>query len=646
MNKPVEYIFATRPTITFDFPLPKKTHILHPSQVILKVGNKYHDLGAFCYAIRSEKKRRHREPCDVVSSSFLKQRPRQVLQLIKALSRIVTDGGKSVETVHGYAQYLKSFLDWADTNGQQNCLSGGDATRNAYLLWTEHTGEQYRRQVFGDQVHNKRLRFIRELLEASTGVNDLHLGTRMVKLQSKPSAHTDPLAPHDFAHAVALNQALFDGLCDLVLEQRPFPFKLILPKSLGWAENHLWLFPTTMWRLPPHKWGAEREKLKIPHWAYNYAEGRLSTSDEIEHRYAVWRYPSESRKIARSLIADAEDRLKVANADERTWSRVMLGMIAHNAFLFLFFCNTGANESVVRRIETDGEIDAVTSKQRFRSLKLRAGGKPIVISVPVTFLPSLRRFMQLRQFLLNGKAFPYLFFTQQGRLKRPPSQLSSEPLTSHYSTLLLTIDPQLPRMGPRVLRASVADWYQRHHDASVTSKVLQNSEHTVQRHYDAGSATDHREELSLFLNSVSEAADRQRIIAIKKVNARPLEEGGCCDSFGYPETLADHVPIKPNCKDSQGCLFCVHRVLVACEEDARKIASAAFVMEQVIQGPRHEEVLRPLIDKCDADLEKIAEFKKCRAMVNRVRKDVFENGNLTAFFADKYQLFLELGVVA
>lgn len=69
-------------------------------------------------------------------------------------------------------------------------------------------------------------------------------------------------------------------------------------------------------------------------------------------------------------------------------------------------------------------------------------------------------------------------------------------------------------------------------------------------------------------------------------------------------------------------------------------------MEQVIQGPKHEEALRPLIDKCDADLEKIAAFERCRAMVERVRKDVFENGNLTAFFADKYQLFLELGVVA
>lgn len=133
----------------------------------------------------------------------------------------------------------------------------------------------------------------------------------------------------------------------------------------------------------------------------------------------------------------------------------------------------------------------------------------------------------------------------------------------------------------------------------------------------------------MFLTAVSETAKRQRVIPIQAVdtNATPLDEGGRCNSFGHPEALTDQIPIKPNCRDSQGCLFCKHRVLVACEEDARKVASAAFVMEQVILGPQHEEALRPLIAKCDEDLENIASFGSCRAMVERVRKDVFENSN-------------------
>lgn len=648
MNKAIEPIFATRQTITIELPLGKNARLLHPEHVILKVGPGSHDLGALCYSLRSGKKRKPGQPRDVVIGSLLKQRPKEILQLIKALSRLVVDDGKSLITVGNYAQELKSFLDWSDTNGLHDCLSGGDATRNAYRAWVTETRERYLRQEFGQRVHNNRIDFLRELLEAATGLEALSRGIGKVKERWNPSCGTEPLASHDFAHGVALNKALFDGLCDLVLEQRPFPYKMELPCTLGWAESHLWLFPITQWRLPPHQWGAQREKLgNSACWAYDYANGRLATPDAIAHRYAG-RFPSNRRGDAKDAVKRAQTRIDAANTNAHDRRRIMLGIIAHNAFLFLFFCNTAANESVTREIETNGEVDAATSNQQFRSIKFRASGKTVTLIVPATFMPTLRRFMELRRYLLQGKTFPYLFFTFGPRNEKPPTQIGYCPLASLYENQLCAIDPQLPRMFARKLRASVADWYQRHHDASVTAKVLQNTEQTAQKRYDAGSTTDHREELSRFLTSVSASARRQRVIAVRAVaaNAPPLEEGGRCDRFGHPEALADNPPVKPDCKDSQGCLFCKHRMLVACEEDARKVASAAFVMEQVILGPQHEAALRPLIAKCDEDLEKIANFRNCRAMAERVRKDVFENGNLTPFFADKYQLFLELGVIA
>ena len=650
MNNPAERIFSTRPTVILELPLAKNTRILHPEQIILKIGPGSHDIGAFCYSLRSSKPRKASQPCEVVIGSFLKQRPKEVLQLTKALSRLVEDKGSSLITVGNYAHQIKSFLNWSDANGLHNCLSGGEATRDAFRAGAADTRERYLRQEFGERLHNDRLDYVRELLEAAAGLEALGRSIGKVKGRWDPNGGTEPLAPHDFAHAVAINQALFDGLCDLVLEQRPFPYKLLLPASLGWTENHLWVFPTNLWRMPPHLLrDAEREKLgNSASWAYDYANGRLATPDEIAHRYAMKRYPSGMRADAREAITRAQALVDAANADARSRYRIMLGNVAHNAFLFLFFCNTGANESVTREIETHGEVDATTSNQQYRSIKFRAAGKTMTLTVPATFMPSLRRFMELRRYLLQDKNFPYLFFTFGQGNRIPPAQIGHSPLASLYENQLHAIDPQLPRMGPRKLRATVADWYQRHHDASVTAKVLQNTEQTVQKRYDAGSATDHREELSLFLTSVSESAKRQRVFAVKAVVAdtMPLEEGGRCDSFGHPEALADNAPVRPDCKDSQGCLFCKHRVLVACEEDARKVASAAFVMEQVVIGPLHEIALRPLIAKCDEDLEKIANFGSCRTMVERVRNDVFENANLTPFFADKYQLFLELGVIA
>lgn len=636
MNKVAEPIFTTRPTVTLELPLAKNTRILHPEQVILKIGSNYHDLGSFCYALRSEKMRKPRQPREVALTSILKQRTKQIAQAIKALSGL----GKRPATVNEYAGKFKLFVDWADANGLPDCLTGGEATQNAYRAWATYTTDRYRCHEFSVHYHNLCLELPRTLLETMTGVADLGRGIRKVKDRGNLNGGTEPADTHNFAHALALNQALFDGLCDLILNRKPFPFKLNLPGSLGWKYNFLWLFPTNVWRLPPHLWGMARKDRGKGFWAFNYEHGRLATVEEIEDNY--W-----CCDAAKMSIRHAQASLDAANGDPRHWARVNLGIIALGAFMFLFIANTGCNDSVARELETDGQIDVSTLNQKYRSIKFRARGKMIPLITPASFMPALRKFMELRRYLLNGRAFPYLFFTLGSKHANPPAQVPPQRSQGHYA-VLRGIDPQLPNIGSRRIRATVKDHYHRMHDAAITATIMGTTEDTEIKSYTAGSPIDHHEDFTTFLTKVSETANKQKVAKPGTVlaNGKPLEEGGQCSSFGNPELMAEDVPITPNCKQGQGCLFCTHRVLVACEEDARKVASAAFVMEQVILGPLHEAELRPLIQKCDDDLEKIASFENCRPMVEQVKKDVYQNGSLTPYFADKYQLFLELGVVA
>jgi hypothetical protein len=649
MNKPQEPLFEPRQTVMLELPLGKHTRILHPEQVILKIAHRHVDIGALCYALRSDKKRKQRQPQEIVTSSLIKRRTKQILQLIKSLSGLKTDGGKSIETTWSYARYIVRFIKWADNNNLSDCLGGGEATRAAFQAWSADTHERYRRQQFGEKEHNARLRCVCELLEATTDVENLMQGIRKVKQRTNPNGGTEPLALHDFAHAVALNQSIFDGLCDLVLENRPFPYKLDLPHSLGWAENHLWLFPTNKWRSPPHLRDEAIRKLRGANasWAYDYENGRLATIDEIVHRY---RGKSQTARLhnAKEAVKDATNKLDEANTDTHNTWRFTLGMVAQRAFVFLFVCNTGSNAQVIRDLETDGTVAATVQNQKFRALKWRASGKEVTLVAPATFMPRLRRFIELRKYLLQGRKTPYLFFSCGHHNNKSPARSGTYELDNLYHRLLLKIDPQLPKLGVRALRASVDDYYLRFYDSVVAAAIMGHTVETEQKKYARGSANDHHEEMALFMASVSESARRQRVIPLKDVmpDAPPLEQGGRCDSFGHPEALAAHVPIQPDCKDSQGCLFCNHRVLIAGDDDARKVASAAYVMEQLILGPKHEETLRPLIAKCDEDLEKIAAFQNCRTMVERVRKDVYENESLTPFWADKYQLFLELGILS
>lgn len=649
MSKTNELIFISRPIVTIELPLTPHARILRPEQIIIRIAEGYEDIGALCYSLRSDKARKPRQPREVVVDSIIKQRPKQILKTIKALSSLRTDGGKSESTVRHYAKIFITFIDWADANGLRNCLDGGGATLQAFRAWSHETKERYRRQEFGEALHNCRLTYVCELLEATTGLQNLMQGMRKLSKESHPNGGTEPLALHDFGHAVAINQCLFDSLCDLVLEQRPFPYKLELPNSLGWPENHLWLFPTNLWRLPPYLRSDAIRGATGPagYWAYDYSNGRLANVDEILHRY---RAKDASVRIsqARKSIRKAQQQIDKANADSvNTW-RMSLGMHAQRAFLFLFICNTGCNDQLARDLETDGKtIDAAVKNQKFRALKWRASGKEVELVTPAAFMTRLRRFMELRRYLLQGRTTPYLFFTCGNRNANPPAKMFSHELSNYYR-YLKEIDPQLPRLGSRALRATVDDYYHRYHGNVVAAAVMGHNLETGLRNYGRGSAKDHHDQMTHFMNSVAESARRQRVIPVAAItkDSPPLEEGGRCDDFGHPEALADLVPIRPDCKDAQGCLFCRNRVLIANEGDARKVASAAYVMEQLILGPKHEEALRPLISKCDEDLNNIAAFPNCRDMVEKVKRDVYENEQLTPFWADKYHLFLELGIVS
>lgn len=646
MNSPVEYLFSTRPAYVLDLPLKDEVRILHPERVILRIGSYHLDVGALCYALRSDQKRKPGQPAKVVLASFIKQRPKQIIQVIKILSAMLQ--GKSPETVKGISSYIKVVMDWADGSGHSDCLAGGDATCNAYRAFVAHVEDRFQRQQIGSASASRLQKGALELLEAITGEQGLARGVRIIKNNDWVNGGTEPAPDYDFAKMLALSQSLFDGLCDLVLNRRSFPYKLDLPNSLGWSQCHLWLFPNSLWRLPPHLLdSAVRQKMgKSANWAYDYQHGRLATVDEIWHRYKM---PTESgqRKWAVKAIQSAQRQIDASNANPRDRWRFTLAMLAHNAFCWLLHANTGANQQPILDLETDGTLDKVVANQGFRVIKFRASGKEVPITIPISFMPSLQRFMELRTWLLNGATCPHLFFTFgfPSNRKSTPEKASDNILSAH-SYVLRGIDPKLKVIRAQRIRATVNDQLLRKNDAMVVAKLLGHTEATELKKYGRGSQVDHRVEMTYVLEKISTVAKKQAIIPMRAdlgKKAKELEQGGSCAHYGHPKAIIDDPALQPDC--ARGCWFCNHRMLVADELDARKVASAAFVMEQLILGPQHETKLRPLIVKCETDLESIAQTRDCRAMTERVRKDVYEDGNLTPYWAEKYHLFLELEVI-
>lgn len=640
MTKQPPIVFSERPVVILDLPLAASTRLLNPDQVMLKCGCRVYDVGAFCYILRSNKMRKRGKPREVVLSSFRKERVNQIRQVIKVFSSFIKDAGKRPATVAEFLRNFKSLMDWADANGCSSCLAGGNATRNAYRLYVEYVEDRFRRHELEGGPAARLQSNVLTVLETLTGLSDLGKGIRFIQNTSHNKGGTEPAGQHNFAHVLALNDSLFQGLSDLVLDHQPFPFQLVLPQSLGWQKSFLWVFPSNRWFLPPHLWGEARMKLDRASWPQDYEHGRLATVDEIWHRYQG---PVRQKlSNARTSITRASKSIEAANSDSRNYFRQVLAMAAHYALYFLFLAHTGANASVVNDIETDGTMEESSSNPGYRSIKWRAAEKEVSVIVPLAFVPSLRRYMELRKYLLNGKCFPYLFMRLGGGKRRELKQLNDWVLPNQYRSLA-RIDPQLPRMGVTKVRATVSNYYKQKHDAAIEAAVLQHKETTTEKSYNAGNEADHHLELSLLMGKIAEKAQQQIVAKGTSINARPLEDGGVCHSYGQPVPLSEDVPVKPNCKT--GCLFCSKRVLIAGEEDAQKVASAAFLMEQLIMGPMSEAEYRPQIVKCEEDLASIRAFDGCADIVDRVINDVYVNGNLTPYFADKFQLFLSLGVL-
>ncbi|QBE64902.1 hypothetical protein [Pseudoduganella lutea] len=631
--------FTNRSYFVLSLPLLAAVEVLRVEQVVIVIDRFHIDFGAFCFTKRSGEPRRPGRPRGVVLGSLIADRRPQIQTAIELLSSMMSDGAMRPRTVEERAKFFKAFMDWADLNNHHACLSGGDATLAAFRGWAHHVHERLRRFEISPRTARLLQQLVCQFLELITGVAGLHRGVRLVSGVGQ-SFGTEPAPEYEFGKVVALSQALFDGLSELVLANKPFPFRLVLPSSLGWEENHLWCFPANQWCLAPQLQSDPADRRPSRYFgAYNYQQGRVSTVSEI-----VTRYRRAIPSSAERGLRQGQAVLDAANSNSRHKIRLQLAVLAQAAFFFLFLANTGCNLAVSREIETDGLVSPSVEKQSYRSIKFRAGGKEITVVIPIAFLPSLRRFMELRKFLLQDTPYPFLFFSVGNSRQRVPSGRINEAVLVKYFSELRRISPTIPVIMSREIRATVEDYYRRRHDGFVSSSILGRSEASTDRSYLAGSPLHHHSEVSDFLVAVSQRAREQKIVktSAQLADANRLEEGGRCSLPDNPIPLAGG-PAMADCRS--GCIFCANRILVANEEDTRKIASAAFVMEQLIAGPQSEAQFRPQIQKCDEDLERISSFDGCAPMVKRVRLDVFENGNLTPYFADKYLMFLELGVL-
>jgi hypothetical protein len=142
-------------------------------------------------------------------------------------------------------------------------------------------------------------------------------------------------------------------------------------------------------------------------------------------------------------------------------------------------------------------------------------------------------------------------------------------------------------------------------------------------------------------------------IANLVVNKRkPIVRGtdlavGACASFGAPHPVEGNVPAIPDCRRPEGCLFCDKFRVHADERDTRKLLSCRYCIQQTSHLAASEEqfqrLFNPILGRIQAILDEVD--RREAGMVERVRREVEEEGELDPYWAGKLEMLMALELV-
>jgi integrase len=625
--------FDRRQVVVLDLPASGRLLILRPENIVLRFQNKLTmDVGALCYLERESTKitmqRKANQGRRVRLESLCPRRVNHIRKFIDFISNQVQEGNKKSTTLHNLSQHFSRFLSWADENGHSSALDNASLTRLSVVAYALHIRERVAAHEisldFGAVIQHRTFSIVGELLE----IENL---TRGINLLQK-GANLNPTIPPDEAsqgRTLSLAQALFYGLSDLVLEEKPYPCQIPMPPYLNYPDNHMWIFPAGVWCQPPKKVESGRFR-----GVFNYADGCLLTSLKA---------PASELSLGKrdrfaEMFKAAEYLLHKSNQDMRHWHRRYMGMMALNSFVQMFMARTGMNwEQAVNLKWENDDLEKVSAiRQRFRSIKHRAGGKEVYFQLPLEFMPMFKLFLKLRKYLLKEHpAFEFLFFAMGSRASGPPTSLR----TSLHVTggFLQRIDTSLTPPRSREWRAAKADWLLTRTDLSTTSQIMQNTERTTRVYYAASSLEAHRSEMSAFLN---------RMVLEKREALIEFEDAalGSCASYGDPKAISGNAPAMiPNCESPEaGCLFCDKFKVHADDVDVRKLLSCRYCLTRVSYLSGFAEKSKSIIHRIEIILEEITRLN--HGIVLRIENEV-EEGELDPYWGNKFDMLLRLGLI-
>lgn len=601
-----------------------------PKTVIRLSNGATFDVGALTFAIRAKQRRGGRYGTEVDLFSFDERRIPAVFRFASMLAELLVDGSIRETTLRTLSRVSFAYINWCDAHGHLAAMYEEAAATNAIGSYLHFVRQRHLRSEItsstGRDLQTQALNVVRYLFDDDEFCSEFNAEL----IEKRKSTATEP--PDEGAHGktLALAQSLFDGLFAASVGNTPFPYKMKVPQFLTWPSHYIWLFARKQWINPPF---LLVDDLWTPNvnWCYDFANGKLKEATALSGRRA---------KDQARAIETAIKRLDEANQDRRHISRLRYGTTAHNAFFQLFMAYTGMNETQARELAWSGDYEIESKNPRFRTIKWRAGAKACSFSISARFLPDFKRYLQLRNFMLEGKSFSMLFVSF-GREEYGKPQPVREGIQASLWQTLLTLDSSLDVIKARKLRSAKSDFLGRKVGFATGAAVLQNSEPTYLEHYTSGTQTGHFVDMSNYWGEFS----KQVTFTLATDSSVVERNTGGCATPDQPEAVSSKTPVPVDCKKGEGCLFCKSYRLHADLGDALKLLSCRTYAEMLVafasSVEEYERSFAVLFARIDGLL---AQIEKQSPGVLVLAKEQVEQGEFSTYWAAKIEMLIECGV--
>ena len=620
-------VICTLPVDTFSIPIENLVINFESRSATL-------DFGSRCYLKRDNSNRKIGKSsfCDI--SSLCERRKSFITSVVILFSNHSINKIKKNNTIYGCARTLMLFIDWVDKSSKSNIFEDVGQVKAELKTYFSLIEQKVKVGQIGNNTaayeQKNLIYFFNEFFE----INLFQVRMRLLRVNSKLSQSTQVPDEDNQKKVLALTKNLFDGITRFVTEFERYPFSIDMPTHLDWEDPKLWFFPTIVKFMAPETL-LKRSTLKRRNLIFDYKSGRLLNKKEVYSEYAV--------SLSQQNFNLAINAIQSANENQFDHHRRSLALLAHNCFLVHFQAVTGMNLAQVIDLKWGDNYTINPEMQGFRGVKARANDKDVSFSITTKFIEYLRKYLELRKYLLNeNREFEFLFMS----FKNPPHlplKLNGNQACKSLFNILQKIDPNIQKITSKNWRAAKFDYLINNTDISTSALIMQNSEKTLLKHYAEGSPTKTAEEMSLFFESLSGT------VCFEKPPKKHINISvGECDGFGKPSKIDIKINIEPNCKLPEGCLFCQHYKVHADSKDVRKLLSLKFCILRTKHLSQNLEYFESIFGQIIKRIDDIVDFiaghtKEFHDIVQLIKNEVFEEGRLDSYWAVKYEMLTSLG---